>query len=77
MTDNIISKSTIEQVYKEYQTRYNISLPIIQNINYINDDGFWAKFNTGDLYNKEYILHINNDLVDKNKKFIKQVLSHI
>lgn len=40
MTDNIISKSTIEQVYKEYQTRYNISLPIIQNINYINDDGF-------------------------------------
>lgn len=76
MTDNIISKSTIEQVYKEYQTRYNISLPIIQNINYINDDGFWAKFNTGDLYNKEYILHINNDLVDKNKKFIKQVLFH-
>lgn len=76
MNSSNLNDIFIKQKYKEYQTRYNISLPNIQKINHTNDDSSWARFDTEDLYNTVYILHINNNLADKNEKFIKQVLYH-
>ena len=76
MGNNTLDNILIEEIYKKYQSRYNISLPKIQNIKRVNNSEAWARFVSDDLYNKKYILYIDKDLLNKNKKFIKQILYH-
>lgn len=76
MGNNTLNNVLIEQLYKKYQSRYNISLPKIKNIRYTNNVTYWAEFNSNDLYNKKYTLYINKALLITNKKFIEQVLYH-
>lgn len=66
----------IKQTYKNYQKEYNLNLPDISAVKYDTTNEFWGKFNTQDLYNQNYILHICDDLMSENKKFIKQILYH-
>lgn len=66
----------IQQTYKNYQKEYNLKLPDISEVKYDKTDEFWGKFNTQDLYNKKYILHLCDDLLSENKKFMKQILYH-
>lgn len=66
----------IKQTYKNYQKENNLKLPDISEVKYDKTDEFWGKFNTQDLYNKNYILHICDDLLSENKKFMKQILYH-
>ena len=66
----------IQQIYNSYKQKYGMSLPEINNIKYIERAGFWARFQAEDLYNKRYILYVNQELIQTNKKFVKQVLYH-
>lgn len=66
----------IKQTYKNFQKEYELNLPDIKSVEYDKNCNYWGQFNTKDLYNRKYILHISDDLMIKNKKFIKQVLYH-
>lgn len=66
----------IKQTYKNFQKEYNLKLPDISEVKYDKTDEFWGKFNTQDLYDRSYILHICDELLSENKKFMKQILYH-
>ena len=76
MNKSTINTAMIQQVYRTYQKKYNLSLPKITSIKYVNSKNFWAQFLSEDLYNQKYILYIDNSLLVRNKKFIKQTLFH-
>ena len=76
MTNYTINDYKIQQLYSKYQNKYTLNLPKIKYIKYVNSNDFWARFNTNDLYNKEYILYICKDLLNKNNPFIRQILFH-
>lgn len=73
---NNTNTMTIKQTYKNFQKEYELNLPDIKTVLYDKNCNYWGQFNTKDLYNKNYILHISDDLMSKNRKFIKQVLYH-
>ena len=73
---NNVNDLFIQEMYKKYQAKYNLSLPSIDKICYVKDVDFWARFNSDDLYNKKYVLYVDANLLDQNKKFIKQILFH-
>lgn len=66
----------VKNKYDEYKIKYNIKLPSITDIHYTKNESFWARFNSPDLYNRIYILYIDESLLNENKKFIKQILFH-
>ena len=76
MNNKIINENLIHQIYKKYQEVYNVLLPKITKIIFTSNNRYWAQFLTEDLYNKKYILYVDNDTMSKNKKFIKQILFH-
>lgn len=76
MKNVTMNKFLIMKAYQKYQEEYQIILPKLNTIIYTDDDTYWAQFRAEDLYNKKYILYLNNDLMNKNNKFIIQTLYH-
>ena len=76
MKNNVLNDLFIKQVYKKYQEEYKLALPNISAIKYTNLEDAWAQFKAEDLYNQIYVLYIDTETFNKNKKFITQLLYH-
>ena len=66
----------IAKTYKLYQKFFNINLPELNGVDFINNSGSWTCFHTDDLYNKKYKLYIDNSLLFENDMFAEQILFH-
>lgn len=69
-------KEFINKIYSEYQIKYNIILPKINNVILSQNDNFWARFLAHELYERKYNLYIDNKLLEQDERFIKPVLFH-
>jgi predicted SprT family Zn-dependent metalloprotease len=76
MPNTVLNDMKIQQVYNTYQNEYKIKLPKLRKIKYVENSKFWAQCNSNELYKKNYILNINNELLMKNNNFIRQILYH-
>lgn len=76
MKNDLKNELLIKNIYKKYQTRYNIQLPEIQNIVFLNKTNSWASFSQDNLFNKRYILYVDTQLFSQDIRFIKQILFH-
>lgn len=74
--NNFENKSIITETYKDFQLHHNIQLPMLNEVKFVKEDSFWARFQSQELYNKKYILYVNEELFQKNNYFIEQTLYH-
>lgn len=51
-------------------------IPQIQSIKLIKNKNIWAQFLADDLYNKRYILYLDEDLSKQQDEFIEQIVFH-
>lgn len=66
----------INKTYLEYQKKFDIMLPKINNVILSHNSNFWARFLANELYERKYDLYIDNDLLEQDEIFIKPVLFH-
>ena len=76
MKNNLKNELLIKEIYKKYQIRYNVQLPEIHNIVFLDKSNSWASFSQKNLFNKCYILYVDAQLFSQDIRFIKQVLFH-
>ena len=62
MKNNLKNELLIKEIYKKYQIRYNVPLPEIHNIVFLDKSNSWASFSQKNLFNKCYILYVDAQL---------------
>lgn len=73
---NNIDRTIIYQNFNNYKNQYNKHELHIDDIIMTENKSYWAEFLTKELYNKTYILYINEKLTQMNDRFVRCVLFH-
>lgn len=73
---NNLDRAIIYKHFNDYKKQYNQHELHLDNIVLTENKSYWAEFLAKELYNKNYILYINEKLTQMNDRFIKCVLFH-